>query len=112
MTKEDAKKYALEMWRWLRDHPTKTKNDFIEGHPEYEDMFFADCALCQYVAEASGNPTPRSMCVAYGCPLSYGVPYGCELDPESAYVAYKARPIVKAERKAAARKIIALIKAW
>jgi hypothetical protein len=48
LTEVEAHEYALEMWSWLRDNPTRSKEDFHHVYPDYPRGFLFDCALCHF----------------------------------------------------------------
>lgn len=113
LTKEDAKREALAMWRWLRDHPTRDKEDYLGTIGLSFRDWHCRCALCEYKHYSVGY---SGSCLSIGCPLSHGENYGCEKlkgTLNSAILPYvRWKRGGKTVKIVAAREIVALIKAW
>jgi hypothetical protein len=63
MTKREAKRDALKMWKWLKE-TGRNKIDFYETHPNYP-VYRSRCALCEYIINnhrADCNHCPLKHC--------------------------------------------------
>lgn len=42
-----AVKKTVIMWSWLRDHPTKNKDDYFDAHKRIKNIPRNECYLCE-----------------------------------------------------------------
>ena len=89
-TKAKAKRAAINMWTWLRDHPDKGKRDYKKSN-----LWLSRCALCEYAI----NHTEKG-CGA--CPL-----LRC-LSVDSPYQAWS----IHGHKASDAQRIIDKVEAW
>lgn len=89
-TKAKAKRAAINMWTWLRDHPDKEKRDYKKA-----SNWYCKCALCDYLVYRTNKG-----CIY--CPL-----FRC-LNDDAPYELWR-KHINRAEN---AQRIIDLIKEW
>ena len=118
LTKEDAKREALAMWRWLMWHPTKGKAEYCNTFGISYDDWLCTCALCEYGSVKIGvtrHSCKGQHCLAINCPLSRGVKCGCELGEgifKPPYYRWECFTASPAKKFFAAMEIVIRIKAW
>jgi hypothetical protein len=76
MTKREAKREALNIWRWISDHPGDDKFDYMRASGKTEIMKWAnECPLCEWTKTAHrGNIVTCRVCPLALC-MQPGQPY-------------------------------------
>lgn len=123
MTKREAKRRTIKMWKWLAEHPSCDKSAFFLHHPEERvlkrsnplscaiesDHPYSDCWLCEYFVHLKRD-RGSSLGECDGCPLNEGAFQGC-MYYNSPYRAWKYGE-TKEQRTEAANLLIKKVRAW